>query len=380
MRWQKFQATHLFDGYRVHPPDQVLVLRPDGVVEGIVPKADAGEDIQTFEGWLCPGFVNAHCHLELSHLQGIIPRETGMVNFLLAVIRQREADSETKYKAMTTALQTLHDEGIVAVGDICNTTDSLAIKQSSGIEWHNFIEVTGFVPGAATQRLEQAKTIWSAFEAVYPGQNSLSPHAPYSVSEQLCTALNEVSHGRILSMHNQESEAENLFFQRKEGDFCRLYEQLGIAIDFFEAQQKSSLAQVLPLFTHPEHLILVHNVVTSAADLLLPGIPRFYCLCVNANRYIQAILPPVRLLYAQGVSICLGTDSLASNDTLSIIAELQTLRLHFPELPLSTLLQWATLNGAKALGMAGRLGSFEAGKHPGVLVLEEGWRRVRRVG
>jgi cytosine/adenosine deaminase-related metal-dependent hydrolase len=90
---------------------------------------------------------------------------------------------------------------------------------------------------------------------------------------------------------------------------------------------------------------------------------------VKANQYIEKALPPVDLLQKNGCRIVIGTDSLASNNSLDILDELKTISANFPAIQLAELLQWATLNGAKALQLQDQLGSFEKGKKPGVILI-----------
>src|SRR5690606_6759429 len=118
-------------------------------------------------------------------------------------------------------------------------------------------------------------------------------------------------------------------------------------------------------------LILVHNTRTQKSDLEAlkknrPMKNTYFALCPNSNSYIENQLPPVSLFRNEKLTICLGTDSLASNHQLSILAEMMTLQINFPELKLDELLTWATLNGAKALQIDTNFGSFELGKNPGV--------------
>lgn len=96
-----------------------------------------------------------------------------------------------------------------------------------------------------------------------------------------------------------------------------------------------------------------------------------FCLCVNANLYIENSLPPIKKLMDAGAHIVLGTDSYSSNQQLSIAAEIRSIRQHYPMVPIETILQWATLNGASALGRSDELGSFEKGKFPGVVLLDQ---------
>jgi cytosine/adenosine deaminase-related metal-dependent hydrolase len=374
MAYRKFKADRLFTGNQMRQDDSVLITTEEGVVETILPLAEAGEGVEHFPGLLTPGLVNCHCHLELSHMRGAIPEGTGLVNFLLAVLKQRGAAPSSIRSAMEAAEDAMLNEGIVAVGDICNTTDSLPQKASGRIYYHNFIEGMGFTPDGAPGRFEAICRIFSAFAEAYPvpiEANSLTPHAPYSVSPELFGLITGYPGNHLLSMHNQESEAENEFFQTGGGDFLRLYSALGIDVSHFKGTGKRSLETCLAHFYRNQALILVHNLYTNEEDLLAisgrPGL--FFCLCPNANQYISRRLPDPELLMQHDAVIVLGTDSLASNHRLSILDEIKTLERNFPRLTLTTLLQWATWNGALALQMDGMLGSFGRGKQPGVVLI-----------
>ena len=105
----------------------------------------------------------------------------------------------------------------------------------------------------------------------------------------------------------------------------------------------------------------------------------FFCLCANANQYIEDVMPPVEMFRKNGCEIVLGTDSLASNWSLSILNEMKTIRRHFPHIALAEMFAWATLNGARALQMDDWLGSFEKGKKPGAVLVNEDMLEIRRV-
>jgi cytosine/adenosine deaminase-related metal-dependent hydrolase len=174
----------------------------------------------------------------------------------------------------------------------------------------------------------------------------------------------------LLTIHNQESGAENDFYRSGQGDFLRLYQALGLDISFWQGTGKRSLESYLPYFHPNQSIILVHNVATTAADLPHPAPLLFFCLCPNANLFIGGQLPDVDLLRQQDRTIVLGTDSLASNHQLSILEEIKTLQRVFPALPTPTLLKWATSNGARALQQEAALGSFLPGQRPGVLLID----------
>src|SRR5574338_815720 len=123
MSYLKFQADHIFDGYHLLNDDHVLITNENGAVENIVPVADAGDDIQSYHGILTPGLINCHCHLELSHLKNVIPPHTGLIEFLCSVVTKRGFDPAVIQQQIINAEKEMYDNGIVAVGDIGNTTD-----------------------------------------------------------------------------------------------------------------------------------------------------------------------------------------------------------------------------------------------------------------
>lgn len=368
----KLAADDIFDGRRFLGPDRVLILDSSGVVSAVVPRSWAGENIRQVEGWLCPGFINAHCHLELSHLQGNIPEHTGLPAFLTAVMEQRQPPGpEVLQAAIATAGQAMQAEGIVAVGDICNTAATLPYKLSSPLYWHSFVECMGFVDATAPQRLEHSATVYAQFRS----QNlpaSLAPHAPYSVSATLFRLLAGMENNTPLTIHNQECAAEDELYRHKTGAFLEFYRHFGINIDKFEATGRSSLQSYLPYLKDAARLLLVHNTFTSEEDIRFANAPGIsWCLCPNANAYIENRLPDVPMFLRNGAKLVLGTDSLASNHQLSIWSEIKTLQQHFPSIPLADILQWATLNGAEALGLEETLGSFEKGKRPGIVQVHD---------
>ncbi|MHA4808024.1 amidohydrolase family protein [Flavitalea flava] len=408
MTYRKFKADYLFNGWSLVAPDMVLVTSEDGTVDALVPFAEAGEGVEHLSGMLSPGFVNCHCHLELSHLKGRLPEKTGLTDFLLAVLKQRHSDPETIQSAIRDAEEAMMGQGIVAVGDICNTTDTLSQKSAGQLYYHNFIETMGFLEKSAPERFDHSRKTFEAYAQAFPlpkmaqgfregrpiinrlapiKATSLVPHAPYSVSPRLFDLIANFPGNHLLTIHSQESEAENVFYQSGQGDFLRLYEAMGLDVSFFHGTGKRSLESYLPHFYPNQSLILVHNVATAEEDLLFAHKWQgkggesnrqekvehrlFFCLCPNANLYIGGQLPDVDLLIRHHCAIVVGTDSLASNHQLSILEELITLQHQFPHLQTATLLQWATANGAAALQFENILGDFTPGKQPGVLLLEE---------
>ncbi|MCK7558940.1 amidohydrolase family protein [Chitinophaga sedimenti] len=158
------------------------MLRSNGTVEAIIDRSEAGDNIREFGGWLGPGFVNTHCHLELSHMKGRIPEKTGLPDFLTTVMTQRQPDSpEQIAEAVDVAEAAMLDAGVVAVGDICNTTNTLLQKQKGNLYYHSFIECMGFGDASAAARFAPMQEVYSAFRGLNMPA-TLVPHAPYSVS------------------------------------------------------------------------------------------------------------------------------------------------------------------------------------------------------
>ncbi len=379
MQYRKLQADKIFDGFNWLKDDAVLILEPNGMVHDIVNEKEAGDEIEKLEGIISPGFINAHCHLELSHLKNTIPIHKGLVNFLITVVKNRSAEKEYIIDHIAAAEKEMYDNGIVAVGDICNTDYAIAVKSKSQLYWHNLIEVINL----HDENLEKKFNYFSNIAAQHKILNEekattvLTPHAPYSVSVETFKALNAASANSIISVHSQESSPENELFQNGQGDFLRLFTALGETGSPIKATGKTSLQTWLPYFTKGQTILLVHNTFIQEEDILFAKnyaeeyeIKLLYCLCPNANKYIENSLPPVDLLKRHDSNMVLGTDSYGSNWQLNIAAEVKTILDSFPHIPLSDILKWATSNGAEALGQSTMLGSFRKGKIPGVVLLE----------
>lgn len=366
----KYSAEYLHDGTEF-VKDKVLVADAQGTVVDLIPASEAGEGVLQLEGLLCPGFINAHCHLELSHMRGVIPEHTGLVDFLIAVMQKRAHPEEQILEAALAAETEMLHAGIVAVGDISNTATTIAVKTKGRLYYHNFVETIGLKEEEAAHRIDQSLQTSLLFT-----QNGMSasvvPHAPYSVSGSLMQLLDGYGQSDILSIHNQESREEDKLFRGKKSGFQRLYRTLGLDPLKPVAPARSSLQAWLPHFTHRQQLLSVHNTYTSKEDIQFAtgsGHRIYWCLCPGANRYIENRMPPVDLLMNQESRIILGTDSLASNHTLSILEEIKTLATFFPSLSLETMLRWATSQGAKALGLSERFGRFRPGCRPGIVQL-----------
>jgi cytosine/adenosine deaminase-related metal-dependent hydrolase len=368
---KSFRADYVFPIIADPIKNGVVTVDDDGKIVSVSAFAQPNVEVEQLSGVICPGFVNTHCHVELSHLHKQTQQGTGLVDFIKAVQQLRNSDDAAIKDAASRADQEMYDNGIVAVGDIANSANSLAVKQNSKLFYHTFVEVFSFLPERAEDSFQNALELLKQFK---PLSASLTPHAPYSVSKELFKLIKNYSdaNDNLLSMHNQECEDENKFYRYKNGKFIEMYETFGLDISYFKPQARNSIQSVIPLLSNKPNVLLVHNTCTNLKDIYF--VKRFdrkinWCFCPNANLYIEGRLPKIDLFLDEGFNITLGTDSLASNDKLCILSEMRTIQQNFPALTINKLLEWGTINGAKFLGIADEVGTLEPGKKPGLNLL-----------
>jgi aminodeoxyfutalosine deaminase len=382
MEYRKFRADYLFDGYTLHGANKVLITDETGVIKDLVSIDQSGTDFEKLTGILAPGLINAHCHLELSHLKNVIPPHTGLIEFLCTVVTKRETDATFIQQEIIDAEKEMYDNGIVAVGDIGNTADTAFVKSKSKIQWQNFVEVLSFTDAKAEENFKHYQTVAKELESVLSTSNilyrtSLVPHAPYTISPKTFQLINEATANQIISIHNQEHPAEDELYKTGGGDFLKLFKIFNIYSSPFPVTGKSSIRSYLPYFNKGQTIFLIHNTYMSEEDIVwaneyasVNNLKLIYCLCINANLYIENKTPPVELLMKHDCHIVLGTDSYSSNWQLSIGKEMEVLLQH-TTISKEQILQFATINGAKALQWDKVLGSFEKDKKPGVVLLKE---------
>ena len=388
MKYKKFRASQLFDGHRLLDDQHILITTESGIIESIVAGAEAGDDVQELDGILSPGFINCHCHIELSHLKNMIPPHTGLIDFLCTVVTKRDFPAAFIQQEIEKAEEEMYSNGIVAVGDICNTADALPVKTQSEIYWQSFIEVLSFTDAKADENIAHYNHVLQQHQAKLqsPNRSVLSPHAPYSISSKTFELINKATAGQIISIHNQEHPAEDELYKTGGGEYLKLFKIFGVLSSPFPVTGKSSLQSYLPHFNNGQTIFLIHNTYMPEEDVLFAnayakehGLRLVYCLCPNANLYIENKIPAVDQFIKNGCHLVLGTDSYSSNWQLNIVNEIQAVRQYFPHITLETVLQWATLNGAKALQLDKLIGSFEKGKKPGLVLIDKELETAQRL-
>jgi len=344
----------------------IICVNDDGCIVDVI---DTGgnlkdhEKLEFYDGILVPGFVNAHCHLELSHLHGVMKTNIGLPGFISSIRKLRQATDETILAAAKAADDEMKRNGIVAVGDISNNACTFPVKRDSPIRYHTFVEVFGLDDNLSEEIISTAEQIEQEYRnAGMPV--SIVPHASYSVSQTLWEMLQQSyasSPPQVVSIHHQESSDEfSICDMRLEMCDMRL-EISDMRCAVSEIKNKKIKIKIL----------LVHNIFSTINDLSkYTSYPEtfYYILCPGSNLFIQNQLPGLLLFSSPEFcnNVCLGTDSLASNTSLSVLEEMKIIQQHTSGIPLEMLVQWATLNGARALGFDHFLGSFEKGKKPGV--------------
>ena len=336
----------------------ILSFAPDGTLVEIETseQVDSCEGVEFFSGVLIPGFVNAHCHSELSYLRGAIPEGCGFAGFAGAMGQVRERSGpEERLRAVAAADAAMWQAGVQAVGDISNGDTTFSVKELSRVAYHTFIEFFGL-------RLASADSVRPLLRHPH---TSLTPHSLYSVQDAPLRAI-AAEGDAPLSVHFMESPAESELFARR-GPLWEWYRKVGFTCDFLH--YGSPAERLVASVPRDRRVILVHNCCVTQRDIDLVmnhfTAPVRWCLCPRSNRYISRLEPPVELLRCNRLDICLGTDSLASNDRLSVFEEMRM----FPEVPLPELLSWAAEGGALALDMDDELGEVAPGRRCGLTVI-----------
>ena len=330
------------------------------------------------EGALVPGFVNAHCHVELSSMKGLFRKGTGMAGFIDQINALRDTKSpEEKRRDLRDAMDLMWERGVSAMADISNGSDSFAIKAAHPMYTRTFLEVFGTEPEDCPAVMAGVRALQR--EAASFGLDAApTPHACYTMSPELVTAASAAALAAgFLSFHSEETDEEEDMLKYGRGPMWENRKAAGMSVP--PVTGRSSLLYFIDRLKaarpapYDAHILLVHEVCmdqegTNAVKAAMRH--PYVALCPLSNLFIHNALPPVGLMRENGLKLCVGTDSLSSNDDLDIVAELYCLQRHFPGIPLGELLTWACRNGAEFLSRP-ELGALEAGRKPGLVLVDQ---------
>lgn len=367
-------AGPIRDGY-VMTDDEGYVLKMGAARELNPPALSVAE---YFPGAIVPGFVNTHSHIELSHLKGAFSKGSGMSGFINQINSLRDSvDKSGRINAIETEMRGLYRQGVSAMADISNCNESFECKSHSPIYTRTFLEVFGTDPKEADMIVEGALELCREAEEM-DLDAAPTPHSCYTMSPELLMAASVAGiKSGYLSYHSQESRQEEDLIRYGTGELAENYKGRGLPtppvtgtsalVYFIDNIKKVMRAPIRG------HVLLVHNVAIDeeSIDYALEWLKSpYFAVCPLSNIFIHNQLPPLELMRRKGLKITVGTDSLSSNDLLSMVAEMKCIQDHFPEIPFDEILKWATRNGAEFLGKEELLGSFEAGKKPGIVNIE----------
>ena len=326
------------------------------------------EGCEYYSGVLVPGFVNAHTHLELSHLKGFVEPQRGMLNFLDCMINKPKTNTELETQLAEQYDKLMFSQGISVVGDICNTLTTLPIKENSRIQYHSFIETLGMNEDDVCKRYENSEDLSQMFSNGKQN-NSICPHSPYTVHPLLMKKIAEKSKNELVSIHTFENQAIHETITDHPSSFKHFFERKELLRQSY-IQNKHPYLFSLEGFYNAK-ILLIHNTFAQKKDweqaLHVANknkLKLFAVTCPRSNEFINSVIPDYSN-WPTSIPVCLGTDSLASNADLSVFNEILFL-LERTRIPFSELLRWATINGAEALNVGKNFGTFEPGKKPGV--------------
>ncbi len=362
--------------------DGAVLVDARGVVVDVGPASDvlprhAGVSTESVRGALLPGLVNAHTHLELSALRGQVPGGAGFVPWVEQMIGVRaEARPEDDAESIEQAVSDLDAFGTAAVGEVSNSMSAVRPLARRGFVGRIFHEVFGIERGPLEQRVADLPKVvvervgeWPTADLVY----TPSPHTLYTTHGAVVRRLAREARdrGERISLHLAEHAAERRFLEHGDGPIASWYEsRLKLRRDLLEWPGKSPIALADDLGALGPHVICVHLTDARAEEFDLVarrGAPVVFC--PRSNLFIETRLPPLLTARAAGILPALGTDSLASNASLDVLAEARALADRFPTVPACELLRMATWEGARALGRDD-IGRVARGARPGLFAID----------
>ncbi len=368
--YSKITADYLHIGHGELMKNKVLIHDKGTIIDIVDQSSVDDSDVHHFSGIICPGFINTHCHMELSHMIGRIDTGTGLLPFLQAVVGYRDIEQSVIDQAIVDGDAEMKKNGIVAVGDISNKSDTALVKKNSSIRYYTFVEMFDFLQSQMTEAtIEQYGPVHASHSNDAGNKKSYVPHAPYTVSPELFSYIKENNpSGSTVSIHNQETAHENNLFLEKKGGFLDFYKGFGFTLDHFQASGRTAIHYAMQHMDASQKTLFVHNTMTTREDIAEAQAWSdhiFWATCPSANLYIENRLPDYQAFIDKKARMTIGTDSLSSNWCLSILEEMKTIQKYKSFIPLSTILTWATSNGAAALGY-NDLGTFVPGTKPGI--------------
>jgi len=322
---------------------------------------------------LLPGLINSHCHLDYTVLAGRLPPQPSFADWIRQInSTRRELTAGDYLRSIVKGISEAQRWGTTSVANVESMPEILSQLPRPLLRIWWFAELIDVQSRCTSNELVGNAISFFQGKNDWLGGFGLSPHAPYTVSPELlreAVAVAWRNHLR-LTMHLAESDEEMEMFCEGRGRLFDLLQGLGRTMEDCQ-QNKTPLALMLDRETLNDRWIVVHlnELTESDFDRLAQG-PRFHIAhCPRSGRYFQHRPFALRRLLEMGFNICLGTDSLASNSSLSLFAEMRTLRQGHPWLEPEQILRMATVNGARALGEENSIGKISEGFYADLIAI-----------
>lgn len=378
-----FSAEYVFPVSSEPLRNGVVVTDDEGTVQRVCDKTSLDpsetEQLVELDGVIVPGFVNSHCHIELSHLKGAFTKGSGMSGFINQINALRDSvDRAGRLAAIEREMNNLYEQGVSAMADISNCDESFQAKAASPMYTRTFIELFGTDPNESDALVEGALKL--SEKAASMGIDAApTPHSCYTMCAELLQKSAQAGLERgFISYHSQESAQEEDMIMFGKGELYDNYRGRNLPVP--EVTGKPALVYFVDKLLGfsgsavKGNILLVHNVVVNqqSIDYALKHLESpYWAICPLSNIFIHNQLPPLDLMRSNALKITIGTDSLSSNDSLSMVDEMLTVQKHFPHIPFAEILRWATLNGAEFLKRDTVLGSLDPGKRPGIVHISD---------
>ncbi|BEQ15263.1 amidohydrolase family protein [Desulfoferula mesophila] len=340
-------------------PGAAVTLQDGWITEVAARPPRGARVVDLGEGLLLPGLVNAHTHLELSGLAGLMPPQGDFVVWLESMVNLRPVQlRQNGPEATLAAVEYLAQSGTALVGDVTNTGKAAQALGSAGVSAVSFYEALG----AAKAEPPEAQASWQGALLL---ASAVAAHAPYSIPTARLAALKAKAGAMPFAIHLAESRAEVEFLAGRGSEGRRLEEFLrdrGLRREDLDLAAATPLGQLQAADALDHRTLLVHGVQLTLDEIEQVAVAQAsLCVCPRSNLGLTGGLAPVEALLAAGVNLALGTDSLASAPSLSLWEEMAALLAAKPGLDPEAVLTMATQGGARALGQAGRFGVLDPG-------------------
>ena len=376
---RRISAEYLYDGSSYEPLRNAYVkVADDGTVLAVGKVENPEAEPEFHRGAIVPGFVNTHCHLELSYLKGKFRKGTGMAGFIDQINEMRDTSSMEEKKAdIAFWMNEMWKRGVTAMGDISNCSDTFECKADSPMYTRTFLEVFGTEPQDCQDVIDNVLELQKTAEK-YGIDAAPGPHACYTMSPELLTAVSAIGlKSGYLSFHSEETQEEEDMMISGSGPMWENRRKAGMSVP--PVTGKSSLLYFIDRLekAHPapfdEHILLVHECCMNEEGMhAVKNVMKnaYIALCPCSNIFIHNALPPIGLMRKEGLRLTIGTDSLSSNDDLDMVREMFCIQENFPDVPLGEIISWATRNGAEFLGKGDVYGRLAKGFKSGVAVID----------